>query len=1120
LSKSKGEYATEFYLDLSETAPVKVLHVDDEHGLLKVAKQCIEMEGNFEVDTAVSVDNAEKKLNEKNYDVIVSDYMMPKRTGLDFLKELRKNGNNIPFIVFTGKGREEVAVKALNLGADQYLNKVGDPETVYLELAHGIRKAVERKRTSNIIRESEEKFRNIFENAKDVMLYLDTRGTILDVNRKAVEVSGRSKEELVGKPFTELELLSPKEMPKLIKSLVSGREGKAPLLDVHVKDAKGQSVVLECQSSLAKTSGETTILVVARDVTKRKLAEEEVKRSEEKYKALVEETPVGICNLNIKGRIIYANKAFEEITGYPSKEFLGESAFALAKEAIQVDESRLKPITNQMKNRLLGRAKSHPISIPLTRKDGSVRWVEAESKLIRKFGLPIGLQASLRDVTERRKTEERLRESEDLFRSMVENSHGGIGIVDDDFKVKYVNEQAASILGYSKDELIGQEFRKFLPENDRDRILDRYLRRQKGEKIPNQYEFNMLRKDGKEIIVEMKAAITRDRHGNVQTVAEILDITEQKRTLETLRESEEKFRNLAEQLPNMVFINKGGRIAYANKKCEEVMGYTQKEFHSPNFNFIDLIAPESAGLVLSALQKHMRGEEVEPYEYRLVTRTGEPLDALITTKLTKFDGETAILGIITDITERKKVETRLRNSEERLKLLFQYAPDAYYVSDLKGTLIDGNKAAEKLTGYKKAELTGKSFLKLNLLSRRGLLRATKLLAKNALGKSTGPDEFTLTRKDGTKVSVEIRTFPMNLQGEILVLGIARDITERKKAEREVFESQQKFHQLFMGNPEAAVYVDQNFHVVEVNPRFTELFGYTPKEIVGTHINARIVPKTRGKEAESLDKNSKKGYVYHNSIRQKKNGELVPVAISAAPIIIEEKLTGHVALYKDISKLKEAEKVQKDTSEKLRVVGGLTRHDIRNKLSAIAGNIYLIRRKLAQGHETEEQLLDVESTIDQVEEILDFARNYEKLGVEELANINVEKCIKEALSLFEDLNGVHVQCKCPVTVVADSLLRQLFYNLVDNSLKHGEKVDKIEIYCKKTDDDGIRLVYEDNGVGIPSEEKNDIFKEGYGKGTGYGLHLIRKMCEVYGWTIRETGTTGQGARFEITIPPRR
>ena len=125
---------------------VHVLHVDDEAGLLKTAKQLLEMQGLFEVDTAYSVDEAMKKMEKKTYDVVVSDYVMPGKNGLDFLKKLRDNGNNIPFIMFTGKGREEVAINALNSGADQYINKIGKPETVYLELSHAIRKAVERKK--------------------------------------------------------------------------------------------------------------------------------------------------------------------------------------------------------------------------------------------------------------------------------------------------------------------------------------------------------------------------------------------------------------------------------------------------------------------------------------------------------------------------------------------------------------------------------------------------------------------------------------------------------------------------------------------------------------------------------------------------------------------------------------------------------------------------------------------------------------------------------------------------------------------------------------------------------------------------------------------------------------
>jgi len=141
-------------------------------------------------------------------------------------------------------------------------------------------------------------------------------------------------------------------------------------------------------------------------------------------------------------------------------------------------------------------------------------------------------------------------------------------------------------------------------------------------------------------------------------------------------------------------------------------------------------------------------------------------------------------SVINDITERKQAE-ELKNSEERLKILFYYAPDAYYISDLKGNLIDGNKAAERVIGYKREELIGSSFLKLKLLSLADIAKAAKLLVKNLRGQPTGPDEFVLNRKDSSKVTVEISTYPVKIKGKTLVLGIARDITERKQAEEKI-----------------------------------------------------------------------------------------------------------------------------------------------------------------------------------------------------------------------------------------------------------------------------------------------------------------------------------------------
>jgi len=380
MSKSNVQHAAEFLIDLNKKTPASILCVDDESSLLAVVKQCLEIEGEFQVDTAVSVEEAKKIMKKKIYDIVVSDYMMPGKNGLDFLRELRADGNTIPFIVFTGKGREEVAVDALNLGADQYISKVGEPETVYLELAYGIRKAIERKRASKRIRESEEKFRNIFESASDAMIYLDTIGTILDVNQKAIAIYGDSKEELVGKHFTKLNILSPEDVRKLRKGFVKGLAGEHAVINITMRNRRGQTLSLECQGSLMKNLGETALLVIARDITKRKQAEEGLKKSEEKYKALLEETPIGICNLDIKGRITYANKTFEQITGYSNDEILGKSALNLASQAFQLSEDKLKLITDRIKNRLTGRKKSQPMTIGLRRKDGCLRWTQTDGE--------------------------------------------------------------------------------------------------------------------------------------------------------------------------------------------------------------------------------------------------------------------------------------------------------------------------------------------------------------------------------------------------------------------------------------------------------------------------------------------------------------------------------------------------------------------------------------------------------------------------------------------------------------------------------------------------------------------------------------------------------------------
>jgi len=348
----------------------------------------------------------------------------------------------------------------------------------------------------------------------------------------------------------------------------------------------------------------------------------------------------------------------------------------------------------------------------------------------------------------------------------------------------------------------------------------------------------------------------------------------------------------------------------------------------------------------------------------------------------------------------------------------------------------------------------------------------------------------------------------------------------KRAEKALQESEEKYHKQFEKALDAIVLADAETGIIlDCNRAATELVGRKKSEMVGKHQRILHPPEPiEGEFSRTFKQHlkEKEGQVLETQVI-KKTGEIRDVAIKANIIELGNKRLIQGA-FRDITEQKKAEEKLDEMmnelvtiNEKLGVIGKLTRHDARNKLSVIANNAYLAKQKLAADHTALEYLGDIESAVDQMEEIFDFARTYEMLGVEELSYMNVEKSVNEAAILFSGLASVKLTNECQgLTVMADSLLRQLFYNLIDDTLKHGEKVSQIRVYYEEGEDQ-LKLIYEDDGIGIPNYEKEKIFKEGYGKGTGYGLYLITKICETYGWTIRETGVPGKGAQFTMTIP---
>lgn len=184
---------------MSADDTINLLYIDDEKVLLDTTSEFLPHFGDFEIDTAISAEEGLSKLEEKEYDVIISDYQMPGMDGIELLKELRGRENEIPFIIFTGRGREEIAIEALNAGADFYLQKGGDPVAQFTELANNVRQIVEKRRAERSLHTSETEKKLILDSLDDAMVYLDQEYRVVWGNKKWLEMVGKEQDETVGK---------------------------------------------------------------------------------------------------------------------------------------------------------------------------------------------------------------------------------------------------------------------------------------------------------------------------------------------------------------------------------------------------------------------------------------------------------------------------------------------------------------------------------------------------------------------------------------------------------------------------------------------------------------------------------------------------------------------------------------------------------------------------------------------------------------------------------------------------------------------------------------------------------------------------------------------------------
>jgi PAS domain S-box-containing protein len=1120
--ESVAQSRAEIVVDSTEKSKIRVLHVDDDLGLLKVAKQCLEMQGQFQVDTANSVGEALVKLEKEQYAAVVSDYQMPEKDGLEFLKELREKGNMIPFIIFTGKGREEVAVKALNLGANQYLSKTGDPAAVYCELAHGINQASKRREAEEKIRKSETKYRSLVEQSmQGIIIAQGSIPYIVFVNCAMSKILGYTVEELTSlSPQQTTGLVHPDDRELFFGRYTERLEGRPapPRYEVRGIRKDGTIVWLELSSARIEYDGHPAVQAIFTDITERKKTEQTLKESEKKYRDLVELAPDGIVAVNVEGIITSANRSFLALIDYGSEEEIVGKPFT---ELMTMRMEDIPKFQEMFKSLMKGESPS-PSEFLYVRRDGTSRWAEVHHGLMIKDGHPVGVQAIIVDVTERKNAEKLTQESQQKFEQLFMGNPDAAVYVDPNERVLNVNPRFTELFGYSFDEVKGKFLDDFLAPEDRKQ--EALLLAQKGREGYLYHETVRRNKKGSLIPVALSSAPIVLQGHHLGDIVLYKDVTERKKAEEALRESEEKFRTFFNQAMDAIFVADAetGTIIDCNQAAMELVGRTKPELIGKHQRILHPGTDTKSEAFSRTFQQHIGEREGQVLETQVITKTGEIKEVAIKGSIVELRGRRVLQGIFRDISEQKRMERKLFDEQMRLQSVFDTTPNAIIVIDLNGKIVDINNQAQRIFGYSsKNDSVGRSAFE--SIAERDRQRAIDSMEKTLKQGLTRNIEYTIIPKDGSERIISVSaSVSKDVSGNPAgFVSVIEDITERKKAERTALEIQQNFKALFAGNPEAAVHVGPDFCVLDVNPMFETLFGYKLDEIKGRNINDVVVPKDKIDEAQMLDYRAEQDkHVSHDTIRRKKDGSLVPVFVSAAPITVEGRFLGYMAVYKDIAGLKNTETKLEMMNEKLRVTGGLTRHDVRNKLSTVTGNVYLLKKRLADNSDVLDKLRDIENAVQQTVRIFDFAKAYELLGVEELSFIDVAKTLDEAVSLFSGPINVNIVNECRgLVVLADLLLRQLFYNLIDNSLRYGQKVSRIRVHYEETGQDNLRLVYEDDGVGILAAEKPKLFKEGYSTGgsTGYGLYLVSRIAEVYGWTIHETGTPGKGAQFTIVIP---
>ncbi len=922
-----------------------------------------------------------------------------------------------------------------------------------------------RKTTKVELRDARIRYRLLFEHSPDGIVILDP-ATIrpLEFNDTACRQLGYSRKEFARLKLSDIEAAeSPAQIRRHIKN--SMREGRHDFETLH-RTRQGELRNVQVTARFTESAGKPVYHCIWRDITARKRAEEALRRAHERLRGFVDANIVGVVIADASGRVLEANDYYLRMIGYSRQEFeqgLVDWRAITPPEWLPVDERAIQELRE--------RGVCAPYEKEYVRRDGTRISVFISDALLP--GPEEHIAAFVLDITERKRAELALRESEARYRLLIDNAQFPAVVISvKDARVLFINERAAAMFGVPASDAEGLSALDFWC---RKKDLVRYVRLVKEQGVVKDFETELRAKSGARLTVMLSSNLI-EFAGQKADFTVFQDITERKRAEEAVRESEKKFRALYDFLPIPVYeMDLEANITAANRAIFEAFRGTEDDFKK-GFNAWKLLSPEDAEKSARNVQRLLKGERISGTEYNFKRLDGSVFPAIvISSVIYHHDRPTGLRGAIIDITERRKAEEELRRMNAFLGSIVENIPNMIFIKDAAELrFVRFNRAGEDLLGYSREDLLGKNDYDIFPKEQadfftgkdREILRGKEL--------ADIPEESIRTRRRGERV-LHTRKVPIlkaNGEPEYL-LGISEDITERKRAERLLIESEKRFRDLVERLPQIVFETDIKGNLTYANQLGFKSFGYSLEDFQsGISVFELVAPEERESMKRRLSEILGGAETAPREFQViRKDGGTFPALLHANTILENGVPIGVRGIAFDITERKRAEEAIRASLREKDTLLREIHHRVKNNMQVISSLFNLqagyikdeaALQTLKEGQNRIRSMALIHEKLYQSPDLstIDFASYLRSVAHHLFQFFRIDPDQVRLETGFEDIR-LDINSAMPCGLLANEL--------VSNALKHafpGGRKGVVRIGLRRRPEGRVEMGIEDDGVGLP------------------------------------------------------